>query len=123
MEESRRSRSQNTRNSSVKPLTVDQIEDILADFVADAAAVAPAKVLARDYGMTDRHVRALRQREHFAGGAALVALAQQAPELSRALARLLGWMPPTVAGADQALAEIHRIASRAMEEGDQEQPV
>lgn len=106
----------------MKPLTVNEIEGILADFVADAAAVAPAKVVARDTGMTERHVRALRQREHMPGFGAGIALAMQEPRLRAALGRLLGFMPPTVQGADEALAEIRRIAAMVPEAGDQERP-
>lgn len=111
------------RNSSVmKPMTSGEIEQILGGVVAEAAAAAPVKVVARSTGLKERHIRALREGEHFPGGAALIALAMQAPELKAVVGRLLGFMPPTVAGADQALAEIKAIAMRYAEEGDREQP-
>lgn len=121
MENSRQRGAFGERRKTVKLLTVGEIENILADFVADAAAVAPAKVVARDTGMTERHVRALRQREHMPGFGAGVALALQCPQLRATLGRLLGFMPPTVQGADAALAEIKAIAERYAEEGDQVQ--
>lgn len=111
MEKSRRSTVQNSRNSSVKSLTISEIEGMLAEAVADAAAVAPAKALARETGMTERHVRALRQREHFPGGAALLALAMQAPELKMIVARLLGFAPPTVEGFNETLSELKRLVA------------
>ena len=117
-----KSRQAKRGDSPLKAMTAGEIGTILGDLVADAAASAPAKVVARSTGLTERHVRSLRQREHLPGGAALIALAQQAPELKAALGRLLGFMPPNVAGADAALAHIARIARAYAEAGDREQP-
>lgn len=103
-------------------LMAGELEQIGAELIADAAGRAPAKVLARSTGLTERHIRSLRQREHQPGWAAFMALAQHAPELKAAVARWLQLTPPTVAGADQALAEIRRLVASLPEAGDMEQP-
>lgn len=91
--------------------TIDKIEAEILPLVPRAAAAKPAKVMARETGLTARHIRALRGGEHHPGGAALLALAMQAPELKMAVARLLGFAPPTVEGFNETLSELKRLVA------------
>lgn len=94
-----------------------QIEDEGRALVARAAASLPAKVLARRTGLTERHICGLRKGEHMPGGVALIALAQQVPELRQAVARWLGLAPGPESAALRA--EIEAVLARHPEAGDQ----
>lgn len=103
-----------------KVMTTGELEAIGARLIADAAARQPAKVMARLTGLTERHIRSLRQQAHAPGWAAFVALAQSCPELRQAVARWLGLTPGPEAALLHKLAhEIERYRNGQPEAGDQ----
>lgn len=95
----------------MRPLTVDQLEAEIIPLVRDAAAKRPAKVLARATGLPERYIRSLRGGEHQPGTAPFLALAAACPELRMAVARLLGFAPPTVEGFNETLSELKRLVA------------
>lgn len=97
-------------------MTADEIAAIGAGLIPRAASVVPAKVLARATGLSERHVRALRQGEHQPGWVAFIALAQQAPELRAAVARWLGLAPGPESSALRR--ELEALLARQPEEGE-----
>lgn len=103
-------------------LTAGELQAIGAELIAEAAGSAPAKILARSTGLTERHIRSLRQREHQPGWAASIALALQHPELRSFFLRVLGAAPgPNSAALLREAAEIvERYGALAPEEGDRE---
>ena len=61
--------------------------------IARAVTRASVKQIARSTGLPERYIRSLRQGEHQPSWPAVMALAQQAPELRAAVARWLGLAP------------------------------
>ena len=85
--------------------------------IARAVTRASVKQIARSTGLPERYIRSLRQGEHQPSWPAVMALAQQEPELRQAVARWLGLAPGPESAALRA--EIEAVLARHPEAGDQ----
>lgn len=90
-------------------IAMARIEQEGAQLLRDAAARAPAKVIARDTGISSRQVTNLREGNTGTRWQNFIALARRDDELRQAIGRWLGYEGTQDPDAAQTLAAVRKL--------------